>query len=153
MAQARESIVDLKPYEVSPERGFLPDPDPEPALPAALGRWQELASELPKRLAAQRVRAAVRTLPVFDLSALRSPAEERAAMRVLSFLGHAFVWEGGVPDPVLPRHLAAPWCAIARRLGRPPVLSYGSYALDNWRRFDARGPLRVENLEIGRAHV
>lgn len=148
MAHARESNVDLKPYDVSPERGFLPDPDPERALPAPLALWQELAGELPKRLAAQRLRAAVRSLPPFELAALRSPAEERAAMRVLSFLGHAFVWEGGVPEPVLPRQLAAAWCAIARRLGRPPVLSYASYALDNWRRFDAHGPLRVENLAI-----
>ena len=148
MAHARESNVDLKPYDVSPERGFLPDPDPETALPAPLALWQELAGELPKRLAAQRLRAAVRSLPPFELAALRSPAEERAAMRVLSFLGHAFVWEGGVPDPILPQQLAAAWCALAHRLGRPPVLSYASYALDNWRRFDARGPLCVENLAI-----
>jgi indoleamine 2,3-dioxygenase len=148
MAQGRESNVDLKRYDVSHERGFLPEPDPESALPASLGLWQELADDLPKRLAAQRLRAAVRSLPRFDVSSLRSPAEERAAMRVLSFLGHAFVWEGGVPEPALPRELAAAWCAIARRLGRPPVLSYASYALDNWRRFDARGPLRVENLAI-----
>jgi len=148
MAHAPESSVDLKYYEVSAERGFLPEPDPEPALPAPLALWQELAAELPKRLAARRLRAAVRTLPLFDLAALRSPAEERAAMRVLSFLGHAFVWEGGAPDPVLPRQLAQPWCVIARRLGRPPVLSYASYALDNWRRFDPYGPLRVENLAI-----
>ena len=148
MGQAPESNVDLKHYEVSAQRGFLPEPDPECALPGPLALWQELASELPKRLAAQRVRAALRTLPRFDLAALRSPADERAAMRALSFLGHAFVWEGGVPDPVLPPLLAAPWCAIARRLGRPPVLSYASYALDNWRRFDPQGPLRVENLAI-----
>jgi indoleamine 2,3-dioxygenase len=49
---------------------------------------------------------------------------------------------------VLPRELAAPWCALARRLGRPPVLSYASYALDNWRRFDRARPDRVENLAI-----
>src|SRR5262245_61090000 len=123
MALARETNVDLKPYDVSPARGFLPDPDPEPALPPALALWQELAAELPKRLAARRLRDAVRTLPPFELAALRSPAEERAAMRVLSFLGHAFVWEGGSPEPVLPRALAAAWCEVARRLGRPPVLS------------------------------
>jgi indoleamine 2,3-dioxygenase len=148
MARARETNVDLKPYDVSPERGFLPESDPERALPAPLAAWQELADELPKRLAAQRLRAAVRAMPRFDLGALRSPADERAAIRVLSFLGHAFVWEGGTADPVIPAQLAAPWVAIARRLGRPPVLSYASYALDNWRRFDARGPLRVENLAI-----
>ena len=145
MAHAAE---DLKQYDVSAQRGFLPEADPERALPAPLSLWQELASELPKRLAAGRVRSGVRTLPQFELAALRSPAEERAAMRALSFLGHAFVWEGGAPDPVLPRQLAAPWCALARRLGRPPVLSYASYALDNWRRFDAHGPIAVENLAI-----
>jgi len=112
------SSIDLKRYDVSPERGFLPEVDPERALPAPLALWQELASELPKRLAARRVRAAVRGLPRFELAALRSAAEERAAMRVLSFLGHAFVWEGEAPDPVLPAVLAVPWCAVARKLGR-----------------------------------
>jgi len=145
MAHATE---DLKRFEVSAQRGFLPESDPERALPAPLGLWQELATELPKRLAARSLRSVVRTLPRFDLAALRSPVEERAAMRVLSFLGHAFVWEGGAPEPVLPQQLAAPWCALARRLGRPPVLSYASYALDNWRRFDAHGPIAVENLAI-----
>jgi indoleamine 2,3-dioxygenase len=148
MANAPGSSVELKPYEVSTERGFVPEADPDRALPAPLAPWQELAAELPKRLAAQRVRAAVRALPPFDLAALRSPAEERAAMRVLSFLGHAYVWEGGAPTPVVPERLAVPWCAVARRLGRPPVLSYASYCLDNWRRFDPRGPLRTENLAI-----
>jgi len=143
-----EASTDLKRFDVSEPRGFLPERDPERALPAPLALWQELASELPKRLAAQRVRVAVRTLPRFELGALRSPAEERAAMRVLSFVGHAFVWEGAAPEPRLPAHLAAPWCALATKLGRPPILSYGSYALDNWRRFDPQGPLRVENLAI-----
>jgi len=148
MRQAPEASVELKNYDISPERGFLPESDPTRELLAPLALWQELASELPKRLAARRVRDAVRTLPRFDLAALRSPADERAAMRALSFLGHAFVWEGGAPDPSLPPQLAVPWCALAQRVGRPPVLSYASYALDNWRRFDARGPIAVENLAI-----
>jgi indoleamine 2,3-dioxygenase len=69
-------------------------------------------------------------------------------MRALSFLGHAYVWEGASPEATLPQQLAAPWSALASKLGRPPILSYGSYALDNWRRFDARGPLTVDNLAI-----
>jgi indoleamine 2,3-dioxygenase len=70
-------------------------------------------------------------------------------MRVLSFLGHAYVWEGGAsPAPALPALLAVPWCAVARRLGRPPVLSYASYCLDNWRRFDALRPPTTENVAI-----
>jgi indoleamine 2,3-dioxygenase len=148
MAIPNPASSDLKRFDVHAERGFLPELDPERALPPALALWQELASELPKRLAAQRVRSAVRALPRFELAALRSPAEERAAMRVLSFLAHAFVWEGAAPAALLPRQLAAPWVALAQRLGRPPILSYASYALDNWRRFDPRGPLSVDNLAI-----
>ncbi len=148
MASASTQPGDLKRFDVSPERGFLPEQDPVGRLPEALALWQELASELPKRLPVQRVRAAVRSLPRFELAALRSPAEERAAMRVLSFLGHAYVWERAAPALELPQQLAAPWHALAQRLGRPPVLSYASYALDNWRRFDARGPLTVDNLAI-----
>ena len=148
MQIANAANGDLKRFDVNPERGFLPEHDPERALPAPLALWQELASELPKRLAAHRVRGAVHSLPRFELAALRSPAEERAAMRVLSFVAHAFVWEGAVPEPTLPQQLAAPWCALAHKLGRPPILSYGSYALDNWRRFDPRGPLTVDNLAI-----
>jgi indoleamine 2,3-dioxygenase len=148
MAIPIATASDLKRFDVHAERGFLPELDPERALPAALALWQELASELPKRLAAQRVRSAVRSLPRFELAALRSPAEERAAMRALSFVAHAFVWEGAAPAPLLPAQLAAPWAALAQRLGRPPILSYASYALDNWRRFDPRGPLSVDNLAI-----
>jgi indoleamine 2,3-dioxygenase len=145
---ASETSSDLKRFEMHAERGFLPERDPEPALPAPLQSWQELASELPKRLAAQRVRSAVHALPPFALEALRSPQEERAAMRALSFLAHAYVWEGASPAAALPERLAAPWCALASKLGRPPILSYASYALDNWRRFDPRGPIAVENLAI-----
>jgi indoleamine 2,3-dioxygenase len=148
MATALETSADLKRFGVHPQRGFLPEHDPVRALPAEIALWQELASELPKRLAARRVRAAVRGLPDFALGALRSHDEERAAMRVLSFVAHAYVWEGGAPASVLPRQLAAPWMALAHRLGRPPILSYASYALDNWRRFDASGPIRVDNLAI-----
>jgi indoleamine 2,3-dioxygenase len=44
--------------------------------------------------------------------------------------------------------LAVPWAAVAERLGRPPVLSYASYALDNWRRLDRDGPFELANLAL-----
>lgn len=139
---------DAKRFDLSEPRGFLPEHDPVTSLAGPLEQWQELASELPKRLAARRVGVALRALPPFALAALRSPAEERAAMRLLSFLGHAAVFEGASPLAELPERLAVPWWQLAQRLGRPPVLSYASYALDNWRRFDPNGPLAVENLAI-----
>ena len=70
-------------------------------------------------------------------------------MRVLSFCGHAYVWE--VPDQpaaTLPPQLAKPWHEVAQRLGRHPVLSYASYALDNWRRLDKTKPIQLDNIVL-----
>jgi indoleamine 2,3-dioxygenase len=44
--------------------------------------------------------------------------------------------------------LAQPWYAVAQRLGRPPVLSYASYALDNWRRLDSQKPIALDNIVL-----
>jgi indoleamine 2,3-dioxygenase len=44
--------------------------------------------------------------------------------------------------------VAVPWVAVARRLGRPPVLSYASHGLNNWRRLDPEGPIALGNLAV-----
>jgi indoleamine 2,3-dioxygenase len=44
--------------------------------------------------------------------------------------------------------LARRWYAVASRLRRPPVLSYASYALDNWRRIDPTDRLRSGNIAL-----
>ncbi len=138
----------LKAFDVSPERGFLPEPDPVRDLPAALAPWQELAAELPKRLLAGRVGTAVEALPLLPAEAAETERDRHTAMRALSFLAHAYVWERGAARAELPAALAVPWRALARKLGRPPVLSYASYALDNWRRLDPDGPIEAENVAI-----
>jgi indoleamine 2,3-dioxygenase len=141
-------LADLKHFELSRERGFLPVQDPVRALPAELARWDEIAVELPKLLAAGRARAALAALPVLDPATLSGGGPLRRAMLVLSYFGHAWVWGGAEPERVIPASIAVPWCTVAARLGRPPVLSYASYALDNWRRLDPSGPLEIENLAI-----
>src|SRR5919199_321212 len=72
------------------------------------------------------------------------------AMVLLSFFGHAYVWASWRQAPAerLPSPVARPWFRVARRLGRPPVLSYASYALDNWRRLDPGQPIAVGNLAL-----
>ncbi|MFI5316199.1 MAG: hypothetical protein ACHQ6T_10900 [Myxococcota bacterium] len=140
--------ADLKQFELSPERGFLPQQDPATELPALFRRWDEIAADLPKLLVAGRARAALAELPVLDPATLSGDAALRRAMLVLSYFGHAFVWGAGEPAAVIPPAIAVPWCAVAARLGRPPVLSYASYALDNWRRLDPSGPLELDNLAI-----
>ena len=139
---------ELKRFGLSRERGYLPEADPCRVLPPAFSAWEELAAELPKRLLTGTLRRAVRTLPVLEPAGLERDTDLRRAMVLLSFLGHAFVFEGDPPADRLPAALAVPWCAVAARLGRPPVLSYASYALDNWRRLDPAGPLELDNLAL-----
>src|SRR5690606_9369289 len=50
------------------------------------------------------------------------------------------------PRNRVPAVLAAPWYAVAEQLGRPPVLSYASYALHNWRRIDPAEPIELGNI-------
>jgi indoleamine 2,3-dioxygenase len=137
-----------EPAALSAGRGFLPAEDPLRRLPAAFDAWEEVAAELPKLLVAGQTRACVERMPMLDATPLADGPELNRAMLLLSFLGHAYVWEGPGAAPRLPAPIAVPWHAVAKRLGRPPVLSYASYALDNWRRLDPRGPIALGNIAL-----
>ncbi len=141
-------LDDLKGFELSRERGFLPAQDPALALPRGFEVWDELGRELPKRLLAGNVRRVLGGLPVLATESLPLGAPLRRAMLLLSYFGHAYVW--GEPEPTdhVPAAIAVPWSAVAKRLGRPPVLSYASYALDNWRLLDRAGRLELGNVAI-----
>ncbi len=139
----------LSDYEISPEQGFLPN-DPLEHLPD-LSTLTQLGRELPKLLSARTVRRFIGEQPELlpSIPTTWRTEDYRAAMRILSFAGHAYVWE--VPDQpatTLPPQLAHPWYEVAQRLGRPPVLSYASYALDNWRRLDQTQPVRLDNIVL-----
>ncbi len=141
--------LDFSEYEFSPEQGFLPQ-DPLGSLPD-FPALNNLGHELPKLLSARTVRRFIteqrQLLP--SIPSTWRMEEYRAAMRILSFCGHAYVWE--VPDQpatTLPPQLAQPWHEVAQRLGRPPVLSYASYALDNWRRLDKTKPIQLDNIVL-----
>jgi indoleamine 2,3-dioxygenase len=139
----------LSDFGVSPDQGFLP-PDPLEQLPDS-PMLNQLGHELPKLLSARRVRQFIdgqrQLLP--SIPATWQDRDYRAAMRIFSFAGHAYVWEvPEQPAAALPAQLAQPWHDIAVKLGRPPVLSYASYALDNWRRLDPTRPIQLDNIVL-----
>ncbi|NOT95242.1 MAG: hypothetical protein HOP00_02875 [Nitrospira sp.] len=149
MKQTTPVPLVLSDYEITPEQGFLPRDPQEQLLDCPT--LNQLGHELPKLLSARMVRRFIdeQSTLLPSVPASWRIEDYRAAMRILSFAGHAYVWE--VPDQptgILPPQLAQPWHQIAKHLGRPPVLSYASYALDNWRRLDPAKPVRLDNIVL-----
>ncbi len=135
-------------FRVDPQRGFLPSPDPLDCLPPAFTTWEEIAYTLPKLLVAGTMRHTLEHMPILKTAALQDLAQLERAMLLLSYFGHAYVWAEEQPASHIPASIAAPWYAVAQRLGRPPVLSYASYALQNWRRLDPTGPIALGNIVL-----
>jgi len=130
------------------ERGFLPSPDPLQTLPPDFVAWEALATQLPKLLVSGQFREHLHRLPAFPWEKLTFSAELERAMLLLSFLGHAYVWGCQPLVTQIPALLARPWCTLANKLGRPPVLSYASYALHNWFRINPQRPIELSNIAL-----
>ncbi|HEV8052486.1 MAG TPA: hypothetical protein VGP47_08325 [Parachlamydiaceae bacterium] len=127
---------------------FLPKEDPLEMLPPAFSSWEITAKNLQKLLVASQFQKKLEELPIFPTDKLRTPAEFERSMQILSYFGHAYVWgQKNVPDAI-PEVLAKPWYEVAKHLGRPPVLSYASYALTNWKRIDSTGPIDLGNIAL-----
>jgi indoleamine 2,3-dioxygenase len=69
-------------------------------------------------------------------------------MLVLSYIGQSYQWSDESPATTLPKKLALPWYEVGKLVGRPPILSYQSYASDNWRRIDRKGPIECGNIAL-----
>ncbi len=128
--------------------GFLPSQDPLTCLPKAFDAWESTAFGLPKLLASDHVRRSIEDLPPFPLDQITNDRERERATTLFSYLGHAYVWRGARSAEVLPKQLAIPWHAVAQILGRPPVLSYSSYALHNFFRFDPNREIECGNIGL-----
>jgi len=129
-------------------RGFLPATDPLKKLPNDFVEWELLAANLPKFLMSDQLRQRIQNLPDFPLEKLKTAAEYERAMLLLSFLGHGYVW-GHLPTATeIPEVLAQPWHALSVILQRPAVLSYASYALNNWSRLDPTRPVELGNIAL-----
>jgi indoleamine 2,3-dioxygenase len=138
----------LRDYEIDPDTGFLPASDPLDRLPNDFSPWEEIGRELPKLLMTGRVRRFIQAMPLLDTMRLGDERERRRAMLILSFLGHAYVWGAKETGSSIPACLARPWHQLAQMLGRPPVLSYASYALDNWRRLEPARAIELGNIAL-----
>ncbi|MEL6446387.1 MAG: indoleamine 2,3-dioxygenase [Pseudomonadota bacterium] len=142
----------LADYDISAERGFLSDFEPERVvLPHALQPIRDAALSLPHWLPSGRIRALLEALPEPDIEAFladATDAEARLAMVHYSFLVQSYVWGEPEAPCALPATLARPIWQIARRIGQQPLLPYSAYVLDNWGRIDESAGFGLDNVTM-----
>lgn len=139
--------MNLTDYRISQNNGFLPEEDPLLVLPQKFSALDSLGYELPKLLMTTKLRERVRELPSLPVFELSSVAEKERAMMLYSFIAHAYVF-CSEPINVIPENIAKPWVSLSNSLGRPPVLSYASYALYNWRRIVPSEDIKLGNIAL-----
>lgn len=132
-------------YQVDPVTGFVP-PVPLPRrLPATYAAWDALVPDLSALIRSRRLRDALRDLPELDIQGLVSDGDRERALLLLTHFANAWVWGGDQADLRLPRSIAVPLCALAAKMGRPPIAHYATTTLHNWRLVDPSQPLSVDN--------
>ena len=112
-----------------------------------------IASELPKLLLTNKVQTTINNLKKDDFSVdllinKKNEKEINLAMAHLSFIAHAFIWGGKKPEKILPEVVSDPWVKLSKYLGRPPILSYASYCLDNWYKINDDKPIALDNVAL-----
>ncbi|MEJ6767738.1 MAG: tryptophan 2,3-dioxygenase [Gammaproteobacteria bacterium] len=135
---------------------FLPKKDPLKTYTTdtrSLKLIADIAAHLPKLLLTGQVQKTIKDLNVNALSVNSiikdgDIREVKLAMAHLSFISHAYIWGGKNPEKILPEAIAKPWVKLANRLERPPILSYGSYCLDNWYRVDSKEDISLQNVGL-----
>jgi len=140
--------VKIADFGITEEFGYLPNYYPARSLSAGNKEWDQFGKEIPKLLMSSNFRKRVTELPDFYVKDLKGDAEIARAMLILSYIGQSYQWSDESPATTLPKKLALPWYEVGKLVGRPPILSYQSYASDNWRRIDPEGPIECGNIAL-----
>jgi len=135
---------------------FLPSKDPlikYKTTSKSLNLISEISEQLPKLLLTGSVQNTINKLKNNDLSVDKVIAnndlrEIRLAMVHISFIAHSFIWGSKTPSKILPEVIAKPWVKLSKILGRPPILSYASYCLDNWYKLNKKEDISLENVGL-----
>ena len=119
----------------------------------SLNLLPNIAAQLPKLLLTNKVQSKINKLKKNDLSVdilikNKKAKEINLAMAHLSFIAHAYIWGGKSPQRILPEVISKPWVKLSKYLGRPPILSYASYCLDNWYKINKDEPISLDNVAL-----
>lgn len=112
---------------------------------------ENLACSIPKLLLTNKIRKQIDSLPdtFFSHNLEKYSEHELRLLNVqFSFLAHAYVWGDLVPSKILCAAIAKPWSKISEMLGRPAILSYASYCLDNWHKINQDEGVNLDNVAL-----
>lgn len=143
-----EILPPLSAYAVSEVTGFVPATDPLDRLPGDYAAWEAIVPHLSALIRSRRLREVLRELPRLDPLRLASDRERERALLLLTVFTNGWVWGGDAPDLRLPPEVAVPVSALARAMGRPPIVHYASMALNNWCRVDPDRAIEAGNLRM-----
>lgn len=139
-------IPTLEAYDISPYSGFLPAEPPLGRLPQGYYQpWEEVIDKLGPYIMGKRIREVVNELPQLSINKLENEREMRRAYQVLTFLAHAYIW-CGEPVEKLPSQIAVPCVNVSKILGLPPIATYASLCLWNFKKIDDRREFSLDNL-------
>ena len=145
-------------WTITPDRGFLMNPDPiadfeqaaAPVSAEAREHLQQIAEQLPELIAARQIRATLDNLPIYEMAPLRNVDDFRLVERAFQIYAHfaqVYVWcESDNPAKHIPAGVAVPFVMLANLVERPPIIPYAMTALSNYQRIDPDGDLVVDNL-------
>ena len=129
------------------ESGFLPNKI-STLLSNEFDDVEHIAKNLPKILANNQIESEVLNLETEKNISNLSVDELERAMLLYSYIGHGYIWGGTSIEKVIPKNISKTWYKISQKLDRPPILSYASYALNNWKLQDVNKPFDLENIRI-----
>lgn len=145
-------------WDITPERGFLLNPAPLTSLTAiesplsvdTFEQVESLADDLPRLLHNGRLRAVLDDIPLFDYAALEYDTDCRVIERLFMLYGYfasAYVYANDDPVQRIPTSVAVPLVQLSHLARRPPILTYSTMVLGNWRLQDSDGKMTIDNLE------
>ncbi|KAG0213946.1 hypothetical protein BGX28_003124 [Mortierella sp. GBA30] len=145
----QEPLPILEDYDISPRTGFVPSPHPLIRLPQAYFQpWEDIMDQLNSLMDSRQLRSRVDQLPLLDVNRLETKLEQKRAYSLLSVMAHSYVWGADRLDIAqsIPEALAVPWQALSDLIDIPPVLTYASNNLWNWKLKNPNGSYDIENL-------
>lgn len=142
--------VGLRDFGISPERGFLPDEDPLTVMPPGWEFLDYFGNNLPELIESGKILTQAKLLPIppTEYLLMLNKRQLQLAWVRYSFIQSAYVHSQKTSPFSICRNIAKPMVSISKILGVRPILPYFAYTLNNWRRKDLQGPIKVDNLEL-----